>query len=121
MTIGTSKLRKTPLALAIAAAIGLAASTNAQAWVSPEPHIFSVDDIQGGFDGSTYGAAGVVQDPTIICGITSTCPPDAAQPVVDKQGVVLYPVEALPDFEVPLSMAIDPEGWLVFFGVSYGL
>jgi hypothetical protein len=94
MTIGNSKLHKTPLALAIAAAVGLAASTNAQAWVSPVPHIFSVDDIQGGFDGSTYGAAGVVQDPTILCGITSVCPADAAQPVVDKEGVVLYPVDS---------------------------
>jgi len=35
--------------------------------------------------------------------------------------VTLYPVSALPDFAVPIGMGIDPDGWLVFFGISYGI
>ncbi|NND91621.1 MAG: hypothetical protein HKN42_12240 [Granulosicoccus sp.] len=57
-------------------------------------HIFSVNDVMGGFDGSTYGPAGAVPDQTnIICGLTDTCPTGIA-PVTDKQGVTLYPVDS---------------------------
>jgi len=38
-----------------------------------------------------------------------------------RDAVTLYPVPALPDFPVPISMAIEPEGWMIFFGVSYAL
>ena len=32
-------------------------------------HVFSVDDVMGGFDGSTFGTTGTIQDPAIICGV----------------------------------------------------
>jgi len=71
--------------------------TTAQAdlitYTSPT-HTFSIDDVQGGFDGSTYGPVGAIQDPTIICGIDSPCPPEAAQPFVDRNGYTLYPVDS---------------------------
>jgi len=63
----------------------------------PRPHVFSIDDIQGGFDGSTYGPAGAEQDPTILCGVPGgiACPPTAlVGPIMDKEGVTLYPVDS---------------------------
>ena len=51
----------------------------------------------GGFDGSTFGAAGAIQDTSIICGIPGSsvpCPADNG-PVVDKQGSHPYiPVDS---------------------------
>jgi uncharacterized repeat protein (TIGR01451 family) len=50
--------------------------------------------VQGGFDGSTYGGYGGADvDRDIICGTSSgaTCDID---PVVDKSGVTLYPVDS---------------------------
>ena len=83
--------------LTISTALGVAApSTQAAEYVSP-PHVFSVDDVQGGFNGSTYGAAGAVVDDTIICDLPGgiACPPTAeVEPVIDKQGVTLYPVDS---------------------------
>lgn len=64
------------------------------AYTSPV-HVFSVKDIQGGFDGSTFGTAGSKQDTTIICGINGGAPcPSSISPVVDKQGITLYPVDS---------------------------
>ncbi|MEW6489331.1 MAG: hypothetical protein AB1578_15615 [Thermodesulfobacteriota bacterium] len=59
-------------------------------------HVFTVADVQGGFDGSTYGTGGAVQDTTIICGLPGgvPCPANAAQPFVDKDGTTLYPVDS---------------------------
>ncbi len=59
-------------------------------------HTFSVDDVMGGFNGSTFGPHGAVQDTSIICGIPggATCSESTAQPFVDKQGVTLYPVDS---------------------------
>ena len=60
-------------------------------------HGFSIDDIQGAFNGSTYGDAGAVTDPTIICDVPGgiACPPTAeVGPVIDKQGVPLYPIDS---------------------------
>ncbi|MFT5698939.1 MAG: hypothetical protein ACI8ZB_001795 [Desulforhopalus sp.] len=57
-------------------------------------HVFSIDDVQGGFDGSTYGPNGVIQVPEIICGIESDCPGDAMQPIDDSSGITLYPVDS---------------------------
>jgi hypothetical protein len=49
----------------------------------------------GGFDGSTFGTGGATQDTNIICGIVggADCP-DGIGPVVDKEGVTLYPVDS---------------------------
>lgn len=78
-------------------------------WESPV-HVFSIDDLQSGFDGSTYGPAGAIQDPDAICGLPggASCPtttnPATGLPLVapftDKQGVRLYPVDTEFGFEV---------------------
>ena len=56
-------------------------------------HVFSINDVQGGFYGSTYG-----QDRSIICGtpdsVETTCPEEAKQPIVDKSGTTLYPIDS---------------------------
>ncbi len=89
MIIQNRKLRQRALVVAVAAAIGMAASTSTQAWVSPAPHVFSISDIQGDFQGSTYAT-----DPSIICGLgTTACPADVA-PLLDKSGVTLYPIDS---------------------------
>ncbi len=94
-----------------------------QAWVSPEPHIFSINDIQGGFDGSTYGTAGAFQKTDILCGVgdglAPPCQADDAQPFQDKEGVWLYPVDSefgfyVVDFVGAQEKAYDQdymEGW----------
>lgn len=58
-------------------------------------HTFSVRDIMGGFDGSTFGPNGATQDALIICGIVggAGCP-DGIAPIVDKQGTTLYPIDS---------------------------
>lgn len=68
-------LGRSSLNLVVAATIAsLAAVPGARAveYTSPT-HVFSIDDIQGAFNGSTYGAAGAV---------------------IDKQGVTLYPIDS---------------------------
>jgi hypothetical protein len=68
----------------------------ALAYESPV-HTFSVDDVMGGFDGSTYGLGGAQQITSIICGAAGgfvACPPDAQQPIQDKDGTWLYPVDS---------------------------
>ena len=97
MTISYRKPVVSTLALAISTALGLTATTAAQAYESPV-HIFSVNDVLGDFDGSTYGNTGATEDKSIICGLpdsTTTCPEDAAQPFVDsKLGVELFPIDS---------------------------
>ncbi len=99
-------------------------------------HTFSIQDVQGGFDGSTVGDAGAVHDPSIVCGApvdgSPSCPADAAQPVVDKDGTPLYPVDSefgfyVVDFLGASSKVRDNdygEGWvgdIVENGVHLGL
>lgn len=64
-------------------------------------HTFSVDDMQGGFDGSVYGGVeGSILDDSIICGLTADdgsvpVPCDETQPIQDKKtGEWLYPVDS---------------------------
>ena len=64
----------------------------ALAYESPT-HVFSIDDVMGGFDGSTYGADGATQDSNIICGLGVACPAGVA-PFQDKSGAWLYPVDS---------------------------
>ncbi|PLW82509.1 hypothetical protein CWI75_12220 [Kineobactrum sediminis] len=78
-------------------------------WESPV-HVFSIQDLQSGFDGSTFGPAGAAQDPDAICGLPggTACPattdPATGLPLVapftDKDGVILYPVDSEFGFEV---------------------
>ncbi|WP_295880440.1 hypothetical protein [uncultured Thiohalocapsa sp.] len=94
-----ARLRPTTTAAAIAMTIagGLAVAPPAAAYQS-NLHVFSVDDVLGGFDGSTYGDGGVVVDKSIICGLPDSaeteCPAGAAQPFTDRSGVTLYPVDS---------------------------
>jgi hypothetical protein len=97
MKVTYQKPAVTTLALAISMALGLTATTTAQAYESPV-HVFSVNDVLGDFDGSTYGDTGAAQDKSIICGLPdsaqTTCPDDAAQPFTDKSGVELFPIDS---------------------------
>ena len=80
---------------------GLVAMTLACVTASPvlaynsPVHVFSINDVQGGFSGSTFGPAGAIQDTSIICGVAggAGCP-DGIGPVTDKSGVTLYPVDS---------------------------
>ena len=89
-------IRKTPVALAVSTALLVASQGAALAYESPL-HTFSINDVMGGFDGSTFGTAGVITDPSIICGLpiagSPTCPEDNG-PFLDKSGVTLYPVDS---------------------------
>mgnify|MGYP001818852236 CR=1 FL=1 len=83
------------LASTIAAASAVPAA-QAVEYMSPT-HEFSINDIQGAFNGSTFGAGGAVTDNTIICDAPGgvACPPTAeVGPVIDKQGVTLYPIDS---------------------------
>lgn len=83
------KIRKSPIAIAIVAAM---IQGNALA-AYESMHVFSVDDVLGKFDGTTYGSAGTSVDPTIICGIGGT-PCGDINDYLDKSGVRLYPVDS---------------------------
>ena len=82
----------TALALAISVALGLTATSTAFAYESPL-HVFSVNDVMGGFDGSTFGTGGLTQDTDIICDLGTTDCPEENKPYVDKAGVTLYPTD----------------------------
>jgi hypothetical protein len=86
--------RRLPLTLAIAAIIGVATSGNVSAFEST--HTFKIDDIVGGFDGRTYGLEGNYTDASILCGLDSAipCPVDGPQPIQDKAGNTLYPIDS---------------------------
>ena len=74
--------------------------SGAKAYESPI-HTFSIDDLQGGFNGSTYGTAGATQDLGIICGLDgSVVCPEGIAPVTDKEGLTLYPVDSEFGFQV---------------------
>ena len=90
----------TALALAISVALGLTATTTALAYESP-PHVFSINDVLGGFNGATFGengiSVGTAIDKTIICGLpdsANTCPSDLEPPDPDKFGIVMYGVDS---------------------------
>jgi len=74
----------------------MVSESGVRAYESPV-HVFSVNDVMGGFDGSTFGETGATQSLDIICGLpesTKTCPEDNGPITTDKSGVVLYPVDS---------------------------
>lgn len=83
--------RRTPVALAVSAL--LCQAGGALAYESPV-HVFSVDDVMGGFDGSTFGTEGATQDRSIICGLGDVACPANNPPIPDKSGVTLYGVDS---------------------------
>jgi len=80
--------------------------TSAQAvtYVSNPPYTFSINDVQGGFNGSTFGSGGAVQDASILCAAPGssvpTCPVDVSPISSPKMppgaGAVdaLYPIDS---------------------------
>jgi hypothetical protein len=68
-------------------AAGLPANAETVTWSAE--HTFSINDVQGGFDGVRYA-----EDPTIICGLVGSPPCAGAEPFTDKTGVTLYPVDS---------------------------
>ena len=86
-------IKKSFVALVAATIVPVVVQSTALAYESPL-HVFSINDVMGGFDGSTYGSLdGASIDPTIICGLGVPCPPDNG-PITDKAGVTLYPVDS---------------------------
>ncbi len=61
--------------LSLSTAVLFASYGNALAYESPV-HVFSINDVMGGFDGSTFGTSGVIQETgsSIICGVGYTLP-----------------------------------------------
>ncbi|MCK0153810.1 hypothetical protein MWU49_08855 [Alcanivorax sp. S6407] len=74
--------------LVAAAALPAMASALPVPYISPT-HVFSQADVTAGFDGTLAG-----DDSTVICGDDDVCPTDAEQPLVDKSGTTLYPVDS---------------------------
>jgi hypothetical protein len=117
------KIKAAGAAAGLTLAVGLAAPLPGFAYTS-NLHVFSVNDVLGGFDGSTFGPTGALQDTSIICGLpessSPTCPEDAAQPFLDRSGVTLYPVDSeygfyVVDFVGAEAKARDldyGEGWV---------
>ena len=69
----TKFIRSTFVALVVAAASLVASQGTALAVIyESDLHIFSVNDVQGGFDGSTFGTEGATQDRSIICDLGDT-------------------------------------------------
>ena len=87
------KTRLTRLGLAVSTALLVVSQGTALAYESPL-HIFSINDVMGGFDGSTFGTSGVIQDTNIICDLGTTACPEDNSPFLDKSGVTLYPVDS---------------------------
>jgi hypothetical protein len=80
----------TPLAAAVSAVMF---HGGASAYESPV-HVFSINDVLGGFNGATFGPEGATQDNTIICDLGPVACPADNQPFLDKSGVTLYPVDS---------------------------
>ena len=82
------------MSISAIAIMGMSLSTAVRAYESPV-HVFSIDDVMGGFDGSKFGPGGTIMDSSIICDVAggASCP-SGIGPVVDKQGVTLYPVDS---------------------------
>jgi hypothetical protein len=83
-------IRKSPIALAIVAAM-LQGNVLA-AWESE--HVFSINDVMGNFNGTTYGTTGAATDDTIICGLPDGVPCGEITDYLDKSGVRLFPVDS---------------------------
>ena len=97
----------TAIAGASAALLLQAAVSQAQTETYTVEHTFSIDDLQVDFEGTTFGEAGTASDPTAICGLDTpdspVCPGDPLvdpAPFLDKQNVMLYPVDTTFGFNV---------------------
>lgn len=97
------KLQRKPMAKAISSiSVAMAiAATGVSAQTYEVEHVFSVDDLQVDFRGTTFGPAGTASDEDAICGIAggAACPPEIS-PVTDKEGITLYPVDTEFGFDV---------------------
>ncbi len=82
----TKPVTGTAVAVLLIAA-GLPAQAEVVTWNAE--HTFSINDVQGGFDGVRY-----IEDPNILCGLEGSPPCAGAEPFTDKTGVTLYPVDS---------------------------
>ncbi len=85
----------------LATAIAAVAAGPVQAYKSPA-HIFSVKDIQRGFDGSTIGPDGARTLRGTICDapISPIACPEGVEPLIDKDGATLWPIDSAFGFNV---------------------
>lgn len=110
MEFGLRRLGRVLAIFGLAAAVMPSALQAAPAPRYESPvHTFSIDDLQTDFEGRTYGDGGLESDPTAICGLNGVaCPQDVdpatglplVAPIVDKQGITLYPVDSEFGFHV---------------------
>jgi hypothetical protein len=77
-------------------------------YVSPT-HVFSINDILGDFNGTTYGDAGTSSNRSILCGLQTfdSCP-NGVEPLVDD-GDVLYPIDSEFGFHVTDFEGAEPK------------
>ena len=83
--------RRVSLLIVLVLALGGKALAQSTTYISPV-HVFSIQDIQGDFEGLTYA-----DDPSILC-IDPVCP--GHQPIVDPSGVTLHPMDNAFTFDV---------------------
>ena len=96
-------IKKSLAALVAAIVVPVVVQNTALAYESPL-HVFSINDVMGGFDGSTFGpiseTGAATQDRNIICDLGTTACPADSQPYTDKSGVKLYPTDSEFGFHV---------------------
>ncbi len=88
-------------------ALGASVMTPVQAilYISPEPHTFSINDVQGDFEGRTYGGTTtsdgtIPADTSIIC-TGGGCPASITDnKLLPNQNITLYPVDSTFGYEV---------------------
>lgn len=95
VTTGTPAFSwRTAAVVALSCVVGLGTG-QAFAATHQVTHVFTIDDLVGGFDGRTYGTEGNYSDPDILCGIAgSRACPAGVSTMTDKQGNTLYPIDA---------------------------
>jgi len=90
-------IHKMPVILTVSMTLLAGSQGTALAYES-DLHVFSINDVMGGFDGSTFGpiseTGAATQDTDIICDLGTTACPEDNQPFLDKSGVMLYPTDS---------------------------
>lgn len=89
-------ISKSPIAITVLSMI-LHSSAHADYVIE---HVFSVNDILGAFNGTTYGTSGAYTDSSIICGLSDEVACAEINDYLDKSGVRLYPVDSEFGFHV---------------------
>lgn len=122
------KFRATLLSASIAALIGVSSVASGATYTYT--HHFSIFDLVGDFDGTTFAANDAVAtgnggDPAILCGVkwmpgSPPCPADGPQPIPGNDSYQLFPIDSAFGFNVvPFALATQKvrdgaweEGWV---------